>query len=151
MDGFRQKAQEIFKVKQAFNSTSPTCFTMDIYSYRGYGTKTESRGTPLRELMQWENRSSLKGTGQNAYASLKLLRIGQSDLPGLDIPKKLFLDIFESFQIETYILYLIAQNIDGFHSLEKRCPHYNELESLSFLLNVRGYIWLRGHISGNSP
>ncbi|KAN0115485.1 hypothetical protein V8E51_005029 [Hyaloscypha variabilis] len=126
MEGLQELAKEMFEKEQQFRQVSSP---IDLINISASPSEDMSYG-----VVEVHNRylvSALDGE-----ATLKVVRILREDNEILNISRDLFMEIFQLFEIEAYILYLISRNSYGFHRFEATKSSSNDSLSSFFLGTV---------------
>jgi hypothetical protein len=165
MNGLRVKAKKTFKRQQQWNLEHTLLCTQvrrlaENITLDHPVPITCPPGAPpdccLGRLKKWldgrtnqEDTSSTK-TVSNPEAMLKVIVIEhlQDEIDEhfhLGIHRITFLELFQTFRFDDYLLYLLVRHVDGFYKVHQELqPHQPDAQSTCFYLGIRGYytvIW----------
>jgi hypothetical protein len=167
MDGIRKNAKKVFKAQQGsrwFNVHTVQCIRICKYLsdndaqvqhpvYDVYCDPAAPADGCLGRVLEWAAKHPLNEKGEPPHSILKLVMIDQDDNLNLGIHQATFQDLFQRFQLDWYIWYLMARRVDGFYDPEKSTPTlhqpgFGEISS-SYYLHVRNshmILWSHGRM-----
>jgi hypothetical protein len=129
MEGLQELAKEMFEKEQQFRQVSSP---IDLINISASPSEDMSYG-----VVEVHNRNLVSAL--DGEATLKVVRILREDNEILNISRDLFMEIFQLFEIEAYILYLISRNSYGFHRFGATKSSSNDSLS-SFFLGIVLYV-----------
>jgi len=108
----------MFRQEQQFNQASSPIDLITISASPSEVVSYDLDGIHNRNMRAALDHTTPPGKGEDVEASLQVVRILREDNETLNISRGLFMEIFQLFEIEAYILYLISRNSYGFHRFE---------------------------------
>lgn len=143
MEGLRENARRIFDSCQEWFRVH-TLYCMNITRYSNESSVAASLeaitcppGAPedgcLERLQNWANKDPEDVNGEALQGIMKLVIIQQNADLSLGVHEISFKRLFRLFDIDYYILYLMARNVDGFYDPRSS----TDRNVASFYLHVR--------------
>lgn len=140
MNGLRKLAAAEFEAEKRFNDTVHEFTFIQIQLKNEQSTIIPARNILKNEIVsKMAARAGTVGGGSSS-PELKLVQIQIADPFPFYIEKQLFLQIFESLQVEPYILHLILRNSYGFHRFPATPPLTNGRVIFSYFVSTIMYM-----------
>jgi hypothetical protein len=115
MEGLQELTKSTFQEEQQFAMSSSDFDVVGISVFPSTPTLYKQMAVSESTLKPSLAQDTPSMNGEDAVATLKVVRIYRDDNQFLCISKQTFLDIFYSFDMDPYALYMISRNCSGFH------------------------------------
>ena len=140
MDGLRKLAVAAFEGEKRFSDTVHEFTFIQAQPNNEQRTIIQPRKIPKNEIVSRMAAKPSATSGGSSSPELKLVQIQIADPSPFYIEKQLFLQTFETLQLEPYILHLILLNSYGFHRFPAAPPLTNNQVISSYFVSTIMYM-----------
>lgn len=149
MDSLRQQTKDKFFSEQKFSLQSGTHHVLETLAYPNT-TVFKQESTGARSLIQRVTQTSPKLDSQTPAAGLQLVRINRHPYGELQITRDIFLNLFNTFELEPYVLHMLQRESHGLMHFQSEPSSESKNVSDTFYLKTISLclIWSYNHSSG---